>query len=282
MVKSCSIHDYVSFLVRCFALLELCNCLWFFLVSLSLSLLLFIGIKDVSVTHEKYFPDGQTHQQICQSHLIVLTSPFPTLFLKTLLSCLCDFFALVQLNSSHFRTSVYTLCCCYRSLVCYFLSPAISALYLLLPWPMSWTADHERIPPPSCLCYWCPAEFRQRACERVGYSSLLLPCFKPYFWEWLTAISVRKCLFHGSGCESCSCPDTSTDHGVSQARILEWVATPSPRDLPNRGIEPTSPLSPVLQVDSLPAEPLGRPLYLSVDFSDTWPFWSWANNGFSL
>ena len=30
---------------------------------------------------------------------------------------------------------------------------------------------------------------------------------------------------------------------------------PPPRDLPDPGIEPTSPVSPTLQVDSLPAEP---------------------------
>ena len=34
-----------------------------------------------------------------------------------------------------------------------------------------------------------------------------------------------------------------------QARILEWVAIPSPGDLPDPGIEP---VSPALQVDSLP------------------------------
>ena len=40
-------------------------------------------------------------------------------------------------------------------------------------------------------------------------------------------------------------------------RILEWVAFSSPGDLPNPGIEPRSP---TLQVDSLPAEPPGKPI----------------------
>ena len=44
--------------------------------------------------------------------------------------------------------------------------------------------------------------------------------------------------------------------GVLQARILEWVAFPSPADLPNPGIEPRSP---TLLVDSLSAEPQGNP-----------------------
>ena len=39
-------------------------------------------------------------------------------------------------------------------------------------------------------------------------------------------------------------------------RILEWVAYPSPGDLPNQGMEPESP---TLQADPLPAEPAGKP-----------------------
>ena len=33
----------------------------------------------------------------------------------------------------------------------------------------------------------------------------------------------------------------------------------SPRDLPDLGIEPASPVSPALQADSLPTEPSGKP-----------------------
>ena len=43
---------------------------------------------------------------------------------------------------------------------------------------------------------------------------------------------------------------------VFQARILEWVAMPSSRDLPNPG---SKPMSPTLQVDFLPSEPPGKP-----------------------
>ena len=46
-------------------------------------------------------------------------------------------------------------------------------------------------------------------------------------------------------------------HGILQARILEWVAFPSPGDLPNPGIKLRSPS---LQVDSFPAEPQGNSL----------------------
>ena len=50
-------------------------------------------------------------------------------------------------------------------------------------------------------------------------------------------------------------PMNYTVHGILQARIQEWVDSPSPGGLPNPGIEPRSP---VLQVDSLPAEPQGK------------------------
>ena len=46
------------------------------------------------------------------------------------------------------------------------------------------------------------------------------------------------------------------DHGILQARILEWGAMPSSRGFPNPGIEPRSP---ELQADSLSDEPLGKP-----------------------
>ena len=41
---------------------------------------------------------------------------------------------------------------------------------------------------------------------------------------------------------------------------------PSPRDLLNSGIEPISPVSPALQADSLPAEPLGKPYFLFTEY----------------
>ena len=44
--------------------------------------------------------------------------------------------------------------------------------------------------------------------------------------------------------------------GILQARMLEWVAFPSPGDRPNPGIEPRSP---TLQVNSLPGEPQRKP-----------------------
>ena len=39
-------------------------------------------------------------------------------------------------------------------------------------------------------------------------------------------------------------PQGLYSHGILQARILEWVAVPFSRDLPNPGIEPRSPALP--------------------------------------
>ena len=48
----------------------------------------------------------------------------------------------------------------------------------------------------------------------------------------------------------------SSAHGIFQARMLEWVAIPSPGDLPNLGIGPRSP---TLQADSLLFRSPGKP-----------------------
>ena len=53
--------------------------------------------------------------------------------------------------------------------------------------------------------------------------------------------------------KDCSLPGSSV-HAVLQARILEWVAIPFSRDLPDLEIEPGSPS---LQADTLPSEPQG-------------------------
>ena len=58
-------------------------------------------------------------------------------------------------------------------------------------------------------------------------------------------------------------PPGSSVHGILQARILERVAIPA-GDLPDPGMEPGTP---ALQMDSLPSEPPGKPIKVSV----TWP-----------
>ena len=61
--------------------------------------------------------------------------------------------------------------------------------------------------------------------------------------------------FAQSGRTLCD-PMDYTVHGFLQARILEWVAVPFSRDLPNPGIEPRSP---TLQMDSSLSELPGKP-----------------------
>ena len=51
-------------------------------------------------------------------------------------------------------------------------------------------------------------------------------------------------------------PWTTVLRGILQTRVLEWVALPFSKDIPNPEIEPSSP---TLQADSLPAELQGKP-----------------------
>ena len=72
-------------------------------------------------------------------------------------------------------------------------------------------------------------------------------------------------------CDPMGCsPPSSFVHGIFQAKILEWVAFPSPGDLPDPGIQPASP---VCQVDSLPLSHLGSPVWM-VDTSIVSSLWS--------
>ena len=69
-------------------------------------------------------------------------------------------------------------------------------------------------------------------------------------------------------------------HGILQARILEGEPFSSPGDLPNPGIESRSL---TLRVDSLPAEPQGKPKNTRVGnlFLLQWIFPTQESNGFS-
>ena len=63
-------------------------------------------------------------------------------------------------------------------------------------------------------------------------------------------------------CDPLNCsPQGSSIHEILQARILEWVAFPSPGDLPHPRIKLTSP---AFQVDSLLLGHQGSPMLLSM------------------
>jgi len=51
-------------------------------------------------------------------------------------------------------------------------------------------------------------------------------------------------------------------HGILQARILEWVAIPSPGDLPDPEIKPVSPTLRAYSLLSDPPEDVGNQRYL--------------------
>ena len=66
------------------------------------------------------------------------------------------------------------------------------------------------------------------------------------------------------------------------SRQEDWSALPCPPpgDLPDLGIEPKAPVSPVLQADSLPTEPPGKPLVSYTSYNTAacvirW--WSWMS-----
>ena len=72
------------------------------------------------------------------------------------------------------------------------------------------------------------------------------------------AKSLQSCLtlYHPVDCS----PAASSVHGILQARILQWVALPSPEDLPDPGTEPVSVMSPARWMGSVPPAPGGKPL----------------------
>ena len=65
------------------------------------------------------------------------------------------------------------------------------------------------------------------------------------------------------GPTDCSLPGSSVI-GFFGQQYWSGLPFPSLGDLLNPGIEPVSPVSPALRADSLPAEPLGKPLFVTV------------------
>ena len=104
------------------------------------------------------------------------------------------------------------------------------------------------------------------------FKSVLVLCFHKQLECVLENVSKNKHFF-SSVTQSCltlcdpmdsSLPGSSV-HGIFQARILEWVAFPSPGDLPDPGIEPKSPS---LQADALPPEPPGKHFLRRFNYDD--------------
>ena len=61
----------------------------------------------------------------------------------------------------------------------------------------------------------------------------------------------------------CSIPGSSV-HGISHAKILEWVAVSSSRGSSQTGIEPASPVSPALAGRFFTTEPTRKPVHVLI------------------
>ena len=73
---------------------------------------------------------------------------------------------------------------------------------------------------------------------------------------WACVLVTQWCL---TLCDPMDCGLLGSSSWILQARILEWVAMSSSRDLPDPGIQLKSP---ALQADSLLSEPQGSPKML--------------------
>ena len=147
-----------------------------------------------------------------------------------------------------------------------------------LPFPIPGDLPDSGIKP-STLASAAPAVgfFTTRATWEAQRSGCCFgPETKPRSTAWKAAMFIpltptkhKLCLvakFYITLCNPMhwSPPDSSV-HGVSQARILEWIVFPSPGDLLDPGIEP---MSFALQVDSLLLSHKGSPLVVS-----KWSLW---------
>ena len=103
-----------------------------------------------------------------------------------------------------------------------------------------------------CLQLWNCSDHPSTIIDRTHV------CAWHCFWSWrcVRAKLLQSC---STLCDPMDCsPQGSFVHGIFQAGMLKWIATPSSRgsSWPDPGIEPRSP---ALQVISLPAEPQERP-----------------------
>ena len=140
------------------------------------------------------------------------------------------------------------------------------AILTVLKWETQWAISFGK------FIIWCNHHYlpvldhfphlKKEPCSLSCHSTSSLP-------QPLKVKVAQSCL---ALCHPMDC----TVHGILQARILEWVAFPSPGDLPDQEIEPRSL---ALQVDFLSAEPQGKPN--TICFLPQWiyQFWNFHTNG---
>ena len=91
--------------------------------------------------------------------------------------------------------------------------------------------------------------------NQAGFAFLFLGLFQNC-WSCSESFAFPYVFFPGGKVKVVQFVRLFATSWTIQSRILEWVAVPSPGDLPSPGMEPRSP---ALQADSLSAEPLGNP-----------------------
>ena len=92
-----------------------------------------------------------------------------------------------------------------------------------------------------------------------GSVGLLLRTLTELWGHYVSILHMRTYSVVSDSLQPYGPPDSSV-HGISQARILEWVLPfPSPGDFPNKGIKPTSPVSPAWAGGFFTTEPPGKP-----------------------
>ena len=83
-------------------------------------------------------------------------------------------------------------------------------------------------------------------------------------WVWTARVYLCVCapwLSYVQLCDSVDCsPPGPSVHRIFQARTLEWVSIPTPGDLPDPGIKPSSLASPALSGRFFTTVPTGKPL----------------------
>ena len=101
-----------------------------------------------------------------------------------------------------------------------------------------WLFIHLRKSPHSCSLYGNKNDGRNRRNNLIFASNLI-------HIDWAESGVVVCCLVTKSCLTPCNPMDCNVPgsyvHGILQARILEWIAISSLGDLPDPGIEPTSP-----------------------------------------
>ena len=113
---------------------------------------------------------------------------------------------------------------------------------------MSESSQPRGLQPTRLLCPW---DFPGKSTGVGCHCFLRYICIHTHTYIYM--VCAKSLQSRPTLCDPMDCrPPSSSLHGILQARILEWVAMPFCRDLPDPKIRPTYPVTPALQAGSLP------------------------------